>query len=235
MLMLQYHEKNLDTATLFLADFRNPGVCTQDHYVIRITGQLEPERQRVADFIKAIYEKNYNADIHVDYPFLMSINNNDDNILAALGFRYAENHSLFLEHYIDKPIENILGCPRHEIVEIGNLASAGQGALNLLFAAAASYLNSRYIHYAAITGTDSLHRYFKNMGFNPSKIGNADIASVQKDGQSWGSYYDTQPRVLVGSIETAVNRFKTLLGADFVDCRPRLLPRFHNKQIEVAA
>ena len=235
MLMLQYRENNLDTARLFLRSKRSPGPRTQDHYVVRVTGLFEPERQDVENFIKATYEKNYNAEIRVDYPFLMSVHNEAGDILAALGFRYAEATPLFLEHYIDRPIENILGCPRDEIVEIGNLASAGQGALNLLFAALASYLKNRDICYAVITGTDALHRHFKKMGFNPSKICDADISSVQGDGQSWGSYYDTQPRVLAGSLETAVKRFKSLLGADFIDCRPRLFPRFHYKQNEVAA
>lgn len=70
--MLQYHENNLDIARLFLKSKRSPGSCTQDHYVVRITGLLESERQRVAAFIKATYEKNYAASIHVDYSFLMS-------------------------------------------------------------------------------------------------------------------------------------------------------------------
>jgi len=235
MLMLQYHENNLDTAKLFLRDRRGSEVRTQDQYIINITGFFDLERQSVENFIKATYEKNYAANIQVDYPFLMSVRNKKGEVLAALGFRYAGNTSLFLEHYTDRPIESILCCPRDEIVEIGNLASAGQGALNLLFAALASYLKNRNICYAAITGTDALHRHFKKMGFAPSKICDADLSAVLEEGQQWGSYYATQPRVLVGSLETAVKRFKSLLGADFIDCRPRLFPRFHYKKSEVAA
>jgi hypothetical protein len=160
----------------------------------------------------------------------MSVRNEDNDILAAVGFRYAKDEDLFLENYTSAPIDKILDCSRNEIVEIGNLASAGQGASAFLFAAMASYLNNKNIRYAAITGTDFLHRYFERAGMKPLKICDADIAAVQEDRQLWGSYYDTQPRVLVGSVDTGIKRLKATMGAEFEDCRPRLFPRLHYKQ-----
>ncbi|HBR68830.1 MAG TPA: hypothetical protein DEA55_05580 [Rhodospirillaceae bacterium] len=195
-----------------------------------MTGLFEPERERVEDFIRAIYKQSYDADITVNYPVLMSVRNADGDILAAVGFRYAKDEQLFLEYYTQEPIERLLDCPRHEIVEIGNLASAGQGASAFLFAALASYLNNKGIRHAAVTGTDFLHRYFERVGLKPQKICNADIKAVEHDRQNWGSYYDTQPRVLVGSVATGVKRLKHMLGAEFEDCRPRLFPRLHYKQ-----
>lgn len=230
MLKLRYQENNITTANLYLQEGRARKISPLTPSVVNVTGLFEPERQRVEDFIKEIYKKSYGADITVDYPVLMSVRNADNDILAALGFRYADQHSLFLECYTQQPIENILNCPRHEIVEIGNLASAGKGASAFLFAALASYLNNKGIRYAAITGTDFLHRHFERVGLNPRKICNADINAVHQDQQNWGSYYDTQPRVLVGSVKTGVKRLKTILGAEFEDCRPRLFPRLHYKQ-----
>ena len=230
MLTLRFEENNLNTANLHLKEGRTAKMSALSPAVVSITGMFEPERQRVEDFIKAIYKQSYNADISVDYPILMSIRNADDDILAAVGFRYADREALFLERYTATPIDTILDCSRSEIVEIGNLASAGQGASVFLFAALASYLNNKNIRYAAITGTDFLHKYFKRAGLNPRKICDADIAAVQEDGQSWGSYYDTQPRVLVGAVDMGVKRLKATLGAKFEDCRPRLFPRLHYKQ-----
>ncbi len=230
MLTLRYHENNLNTANLYLQEGRARRISSLKPSVVSITGLFEPERQRVENFIKAIYKQSYNADIEVNYPVLMSVRNEDNGILAAVGFRYANDEPLFLEHYTGKPIEKLLDCPRHEIVEIGNLASAGQGASAFLFAALASYLNNKGIRYAAITGTDFLHRYFERAGLKPRKICNADIHSVKNDRQDWGSYYDTQPRVLVGSVETGVRRLKAMLGAEFEECRPRLFPRLHHKK-----
>ncbi len=232
MLTLRYEENNLNTANLHLKESRTSQLSALSPSVVSITGMFEPERQRVENFIKAIYKQSYNADICVDYPILMSVRNEDDDILAAVGFRYAEKEKLFLENYTGKPIDNILECPRSEIVEIGNLASAGQGASGFLFAALASYLNNKNIGYAAITGTDFLHRYFEKIGLKPRKLCDADIAAAQEDGQSWGSYYDTQPRVLVGSVDTGIKRLKATLGAEFEECRPRLFPRLHYKRDE---
>lgn len=234
MLTLRYKENNLNTAKLYLKGSRTAKVSPLQPSVVSITGLLEPERKRVEDFIKSIYKKSYNADINVDYPILMSVRNEDDDILAAVGFRFADQEPLFLERYTAQPVDNILECPRSEIVEIGNLASAGQGASAFLFAALASYLDNKNVRYASITGTDFLHRYFERIDLKPRKICDASIEAVQSVGQNWGTYYDTQPRVLVGSVETGVKRLKATLGAKFEECRPRLFPRLHYKHEEYA-
>lgn len=230
MLKLRYQENNLNTANLYLQEGRTRKISPLNPSIVSITGFFEPERRRVEAFIKAVYKRSYDAAITVDYPVLMSIRNDDGDILAALGFRYAQDEALFLENYTGDAIEKELNCPRREIVEIGNLASAGQGASAFLFAALASYLQHKDIRYAAVTGTDFLHRYFERVGLNPRKICDADIQAVAGDGQNWGRYYDTSPRVLVGSVETGVKRLKATLGAQFEDCRPRLFPRLHYKQ-----
>ncbi len=229
MLKLRYQENDINTANLYLQEGRVSKISPLTPSVVSITGLFEPERRSVEDFIKVIYKQNYGADISVDYPVLMSVRNADNDILAAVGFRYADKGKLFLEQYTEKPIEAVLDCSRREVVEIGNLASAGKGASVFLFAALSSYLNNKDIRYAAITGTDFLHRYFKKTGLQPHKICDADIEAVRDEGQSWGSYYDAQPRVLVGCVETGVNRLKSALGTEFEDCRPRLYPRLHYK------
>lgn len=229
MLKLVYQENNRNTANLYLRENHTRKISPLTPSVVSITGLFEPERRRVEDFIRAIYKQSYNADITVNYPVLMSVRNADNDILAAVGFRYAKDEPLFLEHYTHAPIERALDCPRHEIVEIGNLASAGQGASVFLFAALASYLNNKNIRYAAITGTDYLHNYFKKIGLKPRRICEADISAIDDDPQSWGSYYETRPRVLVGAVENGISRLKATLGATFQEYRPRLYPRLHYK------
>lgn len=229
MLKLRYQENDLNTANLYFRSRRILKMSPLTPSVINITGLFEPERLQVEDFIKGIYKDKYNADIDVSYPTLMSVKNTEGEILAAVGFRYAVDEPLFLEQYTNHPIENILQCQRNEIVEIGNLASAGQGASVFLFAALASYLNNRNIRFAAVTGTDFLHRHFERMGLKPQKICDADIQAISSNDQNWGTYYDTKPRVLVGQVDMGVKRLKTALGAEFEDCRPRLLPRLHYK------
>ncbi len=229
MLKLSYQENDINTANLYLQQSQVERISKLLPSVVSITGLFAPERKRVESFIKQVYAKSYGADISVDYPMLMSVQNTEGKILATVGFRYAEKESLFLENYTEKPIEEVLKTKRSRIVEIGNLASDGKGASIFLFAALSSYLNSKSIEYASITGTDYLHSYFSKIGLSPQKICEAHLQPVQDGGQDWGTYYDTQPRVLVGSVENGVKRLKRLLGAEFEDCRPRLLPRLHYK------
>lgn len=227
MLKLRYQENDLNTANLYLNESRVSKISRLTPSVVSITGLFESDRTRVEDFIKNIYSNSYGADINIEYPVLMSVRNEEDKILAALGFRYAKDETLFLEQYTGKPIEKIIHCERKQIVEIGNLASAGQGASIFLFAALASYLNNKNISYATVTGTDFLHHYLKKIGLNPRKICDAKIASLEHGGQKWGTYYNSHPRVLMGSVEAGIERLKKTLGAEFENCRPRLYPRLH--------
>ncbi len=229
MYILRYQENDLNTANLYLNQGLISKISSLNPSVISITGAFEPERQRVVDFIKNIYKQSYNAEINVTYPMIMSVRNADDEILAAVGVRYADKEALFLEQYLDQPIENVLDCERAQIIEIGNLASAGKGASAFLFAALASYLENQKIRYATITGTQFLHRYFKRTGLNPKELCRAHLNNISEQDTDWGTYYDTEPRVLVGNVNTGVARLKALFGADFRECRPRLFPRLHFK------
>ena len=229
MLKISFQENNINTANLYMMERPLVRVSPLSPSVIDINGILSPDRERVENFIKNVYRDKYGANINIDYPVLMSVRNAQGDILAALGFRYAGQEALFLEKYTQKPIEHFAGAQREQIVEIGNLASAGHGASIFLFAALASYLNNKNIKYATITGTNYLHGYFKRIGLNPQEICRADIQAVSYDGQQWGTYYDTQPRVLIGSVQNSVKRLKKVLGMKFEDCRPRLYPRLHYK------
>ena len=92
--------------------------------IIDITSRFAPERLRVEGFIKDIYRRSYGADISVTYPMLMSVRDADGHILAAAGFRVAEQEPLFLEQYIQSPIEQVLAgiynrnVARSDIAEI---------------------------------------------------------------------------------------------------------------------
>lgn len=227
MLKLKLNENDLNTANLYLRPDSVARISKLTPTAVDITARCQPERGRVEAFIRAVYVRAYKADIAVSYPILMSVRDAGGTILAAVGFRYAKEEPLFLENYTGAPIEQVLRTPRERIAEIGNLASAGGGASIFLFAALASYLNFKGMDYATLTGTDYLHRTFKKLGLNPQKICDASHEAVQSDGQNWGSYYDTRPRVLAGSVPHSVSRLKKALGAEYQDCRPRLFPRLH--------
>ena len=201
--------------------------------VISITGRLVPERRRVEAFIETVFAEHYQAQINQHYPTLMSVRNADDVILGALGFRFAAMERLFLEQYLDQSIESaasgVLGqsVARHGVVEVGNLASKGQGASIFLITALIAYLKQQGYRYVVFTATAMLHQYFTTIGLKPEVIADADQSRLADGGVSWGGYYDTQPRLIVGDIDHSNTRLHRFLGIELQSVDDALFARLH--------
>jgi len=176
----------------------------------------------VANYISAIYAEHYGANIRVPHPKLFSIRNQQGDILAAVGFRAADDQPLFLEQYIDAPIEDEINIPRRQIVEIGNLASNSKGATLLLFTALSAYLDFQGFTHAVVTSTSRLKKRLISLGLEPQFLANANPDLLLYKNEYWGSYYDTQPQVLVGSVTKANQKLKHLLNAVYDDMQPLL-------------
>ena len=205
--------------------------------IIDISPYFSPERKKVEEFIRQVYAKNYQADIEINYPILMSVRTESGNILSAIGFRYAEEEPLFLENYTKQPIEQCLSerygkiIERNEIAEIGNLASLGNGASIYLFAALSSYLKARKINYATITGTKTIQERLRKLGLEPRALCNAVPALLSdEERKRWGSYYEQNPQVLCGSVEEGVRHLQNALGIMYEEQPDQpLFPRLHFK------
>lgn len=227
MLQLNYNENGLNTAQLNLRRNLLPRDGALDAATVSILPSFAEDRATVERFITDIYARAYGALIHVRYPVLMSVSDKSGRLLAATGFRPAGAEPLFLEQYLDAPIDEVLHTPRDQIAEIGNLASDGGGASLYLFTALAAYLNYRGYTQAVVTGTNVLERRFRLLGLDPKRHAKADPALLLCGNENWGTYYDTQPHVLSGTIDRSYRRLQDHLGAEYHDCRPRLFPRLH--------
>jgi hypothetical protein len=203
--------------------------------VIAITSLYSPERRRVERFLEREFHQAYDARITEHYPTLMSVQDDEGTILGALGFRYANETGLFLEQYLDTPIESVLtatcacSTTRNDVVEVGNLASHGSGASIFLFTALTAYLAQQGKHYIAVTATDFLHRYFTRLGVEPLLLGHADQARLQDGGLSWGSYYRTRPRILAGQIVPSYEKLQRHLRMSMVEETSYLHAQLHER------
>ena len=128
-------------------------------------------------------------------------------LAAAFGLRCARNQELFLEHYLDQPIELELASlvghapSRANIVEIGNLAAALSGAVRWLIVALAVELFQEGYEWVVFTGTQELRNGFRRLGLRPVTLCAADINRLaQAERDQWGSYYTNRPLVMAGNI-----------------------------------
>ena len=228
MLNLDYHENGHTTGTLSLRnEFLLRRINTRPA-VVSILPAFTKEREAVERFITDIYAKSYDARINVHYPTLMSVQDDQGKILAALGFRNAAREPLFLEQYLTHPVEEILDTPRPSITEIGNLASAGGGASLFLFAALSAYLHDKKQSHAVITGTKYIEGKLRTLGLKPTRLAKADPSLLLKNGEDWGSYYNTDPYVMAGQVARGYERLQMALGATYT---PNLFCRLFYKDM----
>lgn len=227
MYNLDYQEDGHSTGTLRLNKGTWMARLNARPTVISIAPAFAKDSKVVEDFIIQTYAKAYGAKIGVHYPVLMSVRDESGTILAALGFRYAMNSSLFLEQYLCKPIETVLDTPRASITEIGNLASSGGGASIFLFAALSAYLVGKEQTHAVITGTSFIEKRLRALGLRPIRLSAADPNLLLHKDENWGTYYDTDPHVLAGQVKHGYQSLQNALGATYTQNRARLLPRLH--------
>ena len=208
--------------------------------LIAITTYSSFNRRRVERFIEHTFHRTYGAKIDKHYPTLMSVHDEEDNILAAVGFRFAKDEPLFLEQYLDGPIEQRLQEHSHKpvarevIAEVGNLASLGQGASIFLFAALNAYLAQHGIQIDTFTATDSLHRHFTKLGMNAVELGKANQEKLPDFGFSWGTYYKETPRVVAGSVQQVLfglhRHLQMVLETSDTDMTAHLYPKTQIRQ-----
>lgn len=204
--------------------------------VISITHLYSAERCRVEKFIEAEFAKSYDACITQHYPMLMSVQDDKGNILAALGFRPAQDEHLFLEQYIDTSIESSLSAhfekeiSREQVVEIGSLASTTSGASIFLFIALNAWLDQQGYTVATITATRRLKRFFSMLELDFIQLEQADPDRLPDHGKDWGTYYDTNPRILAGSISQTQSRMNKMLSFHLADNAPAMYTYLHDSK-----
>jgi hypothetical protein len=185
-------------------------------------GVGDPARPRVEEFIRRVYDERYGARVRQFAPVLVSLRDAADPdapVLAAAGYRVA-TQPLFLEHYLDVPIEHALAVeaarpPRERIVEVGHLAAVRAGEGRRLILRLAQHLAGLQVEWVVSTLTEELRHLFTRMGVVPRALGAADPARLGQAAHDWGRYYDHHPVVLAGHLPLAMRRLvERARGAD---------------------
>jgi len=172
------------------------------------TNPPESKQRIVAEqFIHACFKRYYQADIHCFMPTLLSLSDKQGSLQAVLGFRHANDTPLFLENYLDQPVEQLLArrihapVDRSRLLEVGNLAVSASGGGRWLITALTAYLSTKHSEWVLFTIGPALQNVFSRLGLEL-----IDLAEARRDRlpaeerTAWGSYYDQKPRVMAGNI-----------------------------------
>ena len=165
-----------------------------------------PGRPQLESFIADSVHAIYGAEVSHFSEVLLGVRGKDGHWTAALGYTPAALGPLFLEHYLDAPVEAAISAhtrspvERATIVEVGNLAAHHPGAARSLIVSTTQLLNSLSLRWVVFTATVSLLNSFSRLRLQPHVLAAADPARLPDGGQRWGSYYNTQPKVMFGDI-----------------------------------
>jgi len=165
-------------------------------------------------FISRCFARSFGARVAAFMPRLFSVQRSDGTVCGAFGLRSAQR-PLFIEHYLDRPIEQAIGASagipveRRSIVEVGHFSGAFPGTMRALILLLIERLHSEGFEWVAFTGTHSLRNSFHRMGLFPLDLGEARIDAVPAESRAaWGSYYEYSPRVLAGRIRDGFVAFE---------------------------
>jgi hypothetical protein len=181
-------------------------------------GTGEPARAELESYVQARFASKHGAEVRTFMPTLISFRNRQGELRGVAGIRGAGDGPLYLEQYLDQPIEAALqaglrlqgsercgarAIRRDEIVEVGNLAGASCRAAVRMVAQLPMFLTQRKYSWIVFTATNALRQIIEGFGAPLVELGRADATDVAHAGDSWGRYYETDPRVFAGYLPDA--------------------------------
>lgn len=179
-------------------------------------GPVPPSsRDEVQAFIRAAFSLAYGARIEHFLPALYLLERGPE-WAAACGLRPAAGQPLFLERYLDAPVEELL-APTYDapviragIVEVGHLSLARPGVSRHFIALLTRYLHDRDFQWAVFTAVPLLHNAFRRLGIPLRSLAPAlPLRLSPEERAAWGTYYDHHPVVCavnVGAARLALER-----------------------------
>lgn len=159
------------------------------------------QRASIEQFIASGFAKAYQADVHSFMPNLLGVSRAGE-WQAVLGLRCASHTELFIEHYLPAPVEQLLAtygmqAERSQLIEIGHLYASNRQSLLQLFVLMAYALDQLNYRYLLCAATTQVRGILSRHGIELTELGEAKAEALGEAAASWGSYYDTNPKVCV--------------------------------------
>lgn len=166
----------------------------------------EPGRAALERFVADTFARAHDARVQSFMPSLLGLEDGAGRLRCALGYRGAGSEGLFLEQYLDVPVEAAIAAAtgaaspvdRGSIVEVGNLAGRGCRAAMFLVAQLPRLLMRRGFTWVTFTATGRVRELLSAFDAPLVDLGPADPSRLGAAAEDWGRYYGTDPRVMAG-------------------------------------
>lgn len=163
-----------------------------------------PERGELEAFVAEAFRRGHDATIASFMPTLLSLRDDTGRLRSVVGLRGAVPQPLYLEQYLELPVESAITAAtgravrREQVVEVGNLAGSNCRAAVRMVAQLPSYLLALEYRWIVFTATSTVRGILQGLGAPLVELARADGTRVADGPDRWGRYYDTDPRVLAG-------------------------------------
>jgi len=169
------------------------------------------QRLELESFIRETFARKHGATVSLFMPRLLALRGASDTLSGAIGCRGADEERLYLEQYLDQPVEVALGAKlgtpvsRSVITELGNLATVGCRAARRLVTLLPAYLTERHQEWVVFTATGMIREILESVGAPMLELAAADGNRVAGGRDQWGAYYCTDPRVMAIHVPSGLN------------------------------
>ena len=169
------------------------------------------ERAEIESFVGDAFVRKHDATVTSFMPTLLSFRDPAGALRGAVGLRGAGDQPLYLEQYLDQPVESAIASAmrgpvhRREVVEVGNLAGANCRAAVRMVALLPAYLLAHHYQWIVFTATSAVREILLGFGAPLIELARAESTRVALGSDQWGRYYDTDPRVFAGFLPDSRN------------------------------
>ena len=163
-----------------------------------------PERAELETFVQGAFARRHDASVTSFMPTLLSFRDAGGALRGVIGLRGAAPKPLYLEQYLEQPVEAAIATAtgqavrRHQVVEVGNLAGVNCRAAMRMVAVLPSYLLARDYRWIVFTATSAVRGILQGFDAPLVELARADGSRVSNGPDRWGRYYENDPRVLAG-------------------------------------
>lgn len=197
---------------------------------VSVVGPNDEHRTDVEAFIAEVYRDAFGATVESFLPALIAFHAADGSVRAVVGLRSASDERLFVEQYLDAPAEQAvagaLATPveRSHMVEIGSLAARDAGDARAIIVYLTRWLHCAGIRWVLFAATRQLRNAFARLRLAPVALAVADPARLSGDAKCWGSYYQSQPRVVCGDVASGYRFLQRTLNTPDAEAGNDYLP-----------